>query len=257
MVSLKDKVSAYWDEEPCGSGLSNFPPYTFQYFVDLAIARYSREPFISKYLQFSKWAKRQVLEVGCGAGCDAAGFALADADLTAIDLSPKSVEMTRKHIETFHCKAKVMAADAENLPFGDNSFDFVYSWGVLHHTPDIAKAVSEIKRVLKPWGKTCVMLYNRDSLVSLQMYLRYGLMKGHLDTNLDELYSKYHESPGTKVHTTNEAKYLFKEFSNVEVNNEVTVYDLRYARNHYLPRFLSNFVPKGFGFFNIITANKE
>lgn len=256
MIALKDKVKAHWDNQPCGTGLVNSAPNSFKYFVELALYRYKLEPFILKYTQWGRWEKKKVLEVGCGPGVDLVGFALCGADVSAIDLSSKSVELAKNNLKAFWCKGNVAVGDAENLPFEDNTFDFAWSWGVLHHTPDTAKAVNEIRRVLKPWGKACVMLYNRNSLVSAQMYLRYGLLKGRIRANIDDLFDKFHESPGTKVYTQDEVRALFKDWRTMCLTNEVTPYDLRYARHRFLPMFFAQFVPKGLGFFHVINANK-
>jgi ubiquinone/menaquinone biosynthesis C-methylase UbiE len=150
----------------------------------------------------------------------------------------------------------IRVADAENLPYKDNYFDFIYSWGVLHHTPDTQKAIDEAFRVLKSGGEICVMLYNRKSLVSLQMYLFFGLLRFHPFAKLNDLYSKYHESPGTKVYTPDEIARMFAKFAKINIFNQVTCYDLRCGRNSFPPFILSEFVPKGIGFFNIVKGVK-
>ena len=108
---------------------------------------------------------RRVLEVGCGMGCMAMNWARNGALITAIDLNPFSVEQTRRQFDLFDLKGNIMQVDAEALPFEDSSFDYVYSWGVLHHTPGTSRAVEEIRRVLKPGAEAGVMLYHRRSLL--------------------------------------------------------------------------------------------
>src|SRR5207253_10292090 len=94
---------------------------------------------------------------------DGAQFAKAGADYTGVDLTDAAVDLARKRFELFGLPGEFRAADAESLDFADESFDLVYSHGVLHHTPDIAAAVSEIHRVLKPRGQAIIMLYHRGS----------------------------------------------------------------------------------------------
>src|SRR6266699_3450587 len=105
----------------------------------------------------------KVLEIGCGLGTDGAQFAEAGADYTGVDLTEAAVELARRRFELFSLPGKFQTADAENLAFADDSFDLVYSHGVLHHTPETEKAIQEIHRVLRPGGRAVVMLYHRGS----------------------------------------------------------------------------------------------
>ena len=119
-----------------------------------------------------------VLEVGCGLGTDGAQFAKAGANYTGIDLTDAAVDLARRRFELFQLPGTFRVADAERLDFPDNTFDIVYSHGVLHHTPDTAAAVREIHRVLRPGGKAVVMLYHRDSYnyrVNISMLRRTGV----------------------------------------------------------------------------------
>src|SRR5690606_19372236 len=100
------------------------------------------------------------LEVGCGIGIDSIQFARAGNDLTLLDLTIESVSIARSRLESEGFTASYVSGDSENLPFADNQFDVVYSYGVIHHSPDTARSVSEIFRVLKPGGQAVVMLYN-------------------------------------------------------------------------------------------------
>lgn len=114
---------------------------------------------------FDYAAGKRVLEIGCGMGCMAMNWARHGAKVTAIDLNPVAVAQTKKRFKVFGLEGDIREADAEHLPFPDASFDFVYSWGVLHHTPGTRKAIDEIFRVLVPGGKAGLMLYNRNSLL--------------------------------------------------------------------------------------------
>lgn len=253
---MKDLVREYWNREPCGTCANDIVSDKLAWFVDIARKRRAKEPFIPRYAEPWRWNKKNILEVGCGAGSDLVVFALSGADVNAIDLSDKSVELARSNLTLRGLSGDVRVADAENLPYKDNYFDFVYSWGVLHHTPDTQKAINEIYRVLKPGGEICVMLYNRRSLVSLQMYLFYGLFKFRPFAKLNDLYGKYHESPGTKVYTPKELESMFSQFSKMNIFNQITCYDLRCGRDAYFPFLFSAFIPEGLGFFNIIKGVK-
>ncbi len=119
----------------------------------------------SRIFDYERYRGRPVLEVGCGMGCMAMNWARHGAHVTAVDLNPVAVEQTRRRFASFGLNGDIRPADAEQLPFTDESFDFAYSWGVLHHTPGTHKALAELWRVLKPGGRLGIMLYNRHSLL--------------------------------------------------------------------------------------------
>ncbi len=147
-------------------------------------------------------------------------------------------------------------ADCEQLPFVDATFDFVYSWGVIHHTPDTDKAAREIVRVVKPGGQVTVMIYNRRSLVALQAYLVYGLLKGRPLRRIAEIIATHLESPGTKAYTVREARGLFPSLEDVSITSVVTPYDLRIGRNRYLPHWVGSIMPQSLGYFMVIQGKK-
>jgi ubiquinone/menaquinone biosynthesis C-methylase UbiE len=106
-------------------------------------------------------------------------------------------------------------ADAEALPFDDNSFDVVYSWGVLHHSPDTPRALREVHRVLRPGGRARVMIYHKYSPVGYMLWARYALLRGRPFRNLDDVYFHHLESPGTKAYTVPQAREMCRDFSRV------------------------------------------
>src|SRR6266404_6427403 len=161
--SLKDRVRAFWQENPCGTKFSDAEPGTRLFYERVEQHRYSTEWHIPKAAGFANTRSKKVLEIGCGLGTDGAQFAKAGANYTGIDLTEAAVELARKRFEMFDLPGEFRTADAENLNFPDESFDLVYSHGVLHHTPDTAKAIREIHRVLRPGGRAVVMLYHRNS----------------------------------------------------------------------------------------------
>ena len=252
MDEAKELVKKYWNNEPCGTGRIKHPECSLEYYEAMTERRNRFEPFIAKYAQFEKWKDKKVLEVGCGVGNDLIRFVRAGAHVTGIDLTPKSVYLTNQRLSLYNYKAEVFEADAENMPFEDNTFDLVYSWGVLHHTPDTEKAIREVRRVTK--GEICVMLYHKHSLVALQMYILFGLLALRPFRSLDDIFANCQESIGTKAYTVSEAQQMFSAFSELNVEPCLTPYDLRYGRDKHLP--LSRFVPQRFGFFMVIQGKK-
>ena len=160
---LKERVRAFWQAHPCGTKFSDAEIGTREFFARIEAHRYAKEWHIPEAADFAGARGLRVLEIGCGLGTDGVRFAKAGADYTGVDLTDAAIELARKRFELSGLRGELRVSDAENLDFADESFDLVYSHGVLHHTPDIARAVSEIHRVLKPEGRAIVMLYHRDS----------------------------------------------------------------------------------------------
>jgi ubiquinone/menaquinone biosynthesis C-methylase UbiE len=120
-------------------------------------------PF-SRFVDFDAVRERRVLEVGCGSGFAVQLFAEAGADVSARDLTPWAAETTRKRLAAFGLEADVAQGDGEQLEFPDGEFDLVFSWGVIHHSNDMDRALRELVRVLVPGGTLVLMVYNRRSL---------------------------------------------------------------------------------------------
>jgi len=253
---MKEVVRQYWDNEPCGTRDIPYPVGSLDYFEAIAERRDRLDWFIPEYAQFDKWKGKKVLEVGCGAGSDSIRFAQAGADITSIDLSPRSVLLTRERLHLYGCKGNVLEADAEEMPFDNDNFDFAYSYGVLHHTPNIYRAINEIYRVLKSGGQICIMLYHKYSLVALQMWLMFGLFKLKPTRSISDILANHHESLGTKAYTVNEVERLFSSFDNVKIHTRVTAYDIRYSRNGYLPIGVAKLIPQCLGWNIIIQGQK-
>lgn len=257
---LKEQVRDFWDTRPCGTAdVRDVPEGTEEFFAALDARRYALEPFIERYARFSARAGRRVLEIGCGTGGDLLCFARAGALATGVDLSSHSLALARRRFELAGQKADLRVADAEALPFAERSFDFVYAWGVLHHTPDTARAVAEIHRVLVPNGLACVMLYHRRSLFALQAWVRYALLCGRPWRGVAELLAAHVESPGTKAYTVAEATRLFAEagFTDVVPETVVTPWDLRLGRRRLLPPRWRAIVPDRWGWFLVLEARRD
>lgn len=175
---LKGAVRDWWNGRPCGIAVSREPIGSRTFFDDVTRHRYLQEPHIPEVARFGDWAGQHVLEIGCGLGTDLTQFARAGARCVGIDLTPRAVELCERHFAVHRLSGRFSVGDAENLAFGDQTFDLVYSHGVLHHTPDTERAIDEVHRVLKPGGTAIVMLYHRHSFnywVNIRVVRRLGL----------------------------------------------------------------------------------
>jgi ubiquinone/menaquinone biosynthesis C-methylase UbiE len=172
---LKERVRTWWNARPCGSLISELPAGSQAYFEEIEKHRYEQEPHIPQVAKFEEWRGKNVLEVGCGLGTDLLQFARAGARVTGIDLTPRAIELAAARFRLYNLDGIFEPGDAEHLSFPSETFDLVYSNGVLHHTPDIESAVSETYRVLKPGGTAILMLYNKHSynyLINILLFRR-------------------------------------------------------------------------------------
>ena len=256
-MTSTEQVRGYWERRPCGSDGDPFPEGTADYFGWLSETRYRLEPFIERYARFEHWAGRRVLEVGFGTGTDAERFARAGAVYSGVDLTAHGVALAEKRFELAGLKGDLRQADAERLPFPDGEFDFVYSWGVIHHSPDTVRAAAELQRVVRPGGEVCCMVYNRRSLYALQGRVAYGWLRGRPGRSVDEIAGAHFESPGTKLFDEPGFRALFPRLRDVRVSFEVTPYDVRLSRRTYLPRTVRALVPRRFGYFMILEGRRE
>lgn len=210
-TNLKYQEKAFWEEASCGEKLY-LEASTREGYLQQAQKRYQLEPEILSFAEFDKHQGQKVLEIGLGLGADHQRWAEAGAILYGVDLTKRAVEHTRRRFDLFGLNSQLQIADAEYLPFPDNFFDVVYSWGVLMCTPDTRRAIREMYRVLKPGGFAKVMIYHKYSMVGYMLWTRYALLRGRPFTPLIEIYMNYLESPGTKAYSIKEARALFKEF---------------------------------------------
>lgn len=209
------EVKNFWDAESCGERywLSNSSESGYQYQKDL---RYKLEPWVKKFAAFETVTGLDVLEVGVGMGADHEEFALAKPKtLTGIDLTDRAVAHARQRFAQLALKDNIEVGNAEEMRFANETFDYVYSCGVIHHSPNAEAIVSEIHRVLRPGGVAKIMIYHRYSPVGCMLWFRYALLKGKPWLGLDTIYDQYLESPGTKAYTVKQTRNLFSSFSTV------------------------------------------
>lgn len=224
-TSLKERVRLFWESEPCGSVHADADEGTKEYYDAIEQRRNELEPFLPAVADFAGAKGKTLLEIGVGIGTDFIRFVRAGAIATGVDLTQHAVDLVRKRVELEGLSATVVQADAESLPFDDDSFERVYSWGVLHHTPDTQKAVNEAIRVLAPGGTLTMMVYHRHSWVSYGLWLRRALARGKPFQSLSRILSEHMESAGTKGYTVAEARAMVAALEDVTVEPIGTSYD--------------------------------
>lgn len=166
-------------------------------------------------------AGSNILEVGCGMGTMAMNWARRGVNMTATDLNSTAVKQTKRRFELYGLKGNILQADANHFSFEDNEFDYAYSWGVLHHSPDLEQSISEMMRVTKPGGGFGLWLYNRRSLLHWYMteYIEGFLHYENQFLGPQELASRYADAareegnPYTWPVTADEIKPILQPFT--------------------------------------------
>lgn len=280
MSDLKNKVKDHWNSNPMDYDNIDVKQFSKEYYRQINQQFYKicyfghkkGEPMFSKIVNYSSLKGKKVLEIGCGAGTMSTEFAKHGAIVTAIDLTETAIKNTKNQFKFANVKGKIMQADAENLPFKDESFDYVWSWGVIHHTPDTRKCSSEIYRVLKKGGRAQVMLYHKNSIFNYLLVIGIrGILQGklfkHGSKKLLNMYTDHSHIGGVplaKCYSKKEVRNnLFKEFNKFNfkvygVKNEVFFIPLFRKYLHKLPNSIPSFFLEklGLGWYLLINMKK-
>jgi SAM-dependent methyltransferase len=268
VVESIEAVRDFWDAGSCGEvylqGLTERDRFQTQ-----ASIRYELEPYIRPFARFDG-RNQAVLEIGIGLGADHEQWAKSSPTrLVGIDLTPRALQWTKRRFALRGSPANLALSSAESLPFRDACFDIVYSWGVLHVTPDTRTAFAEAYRVLRPGGELRAMIYHRPSFVGLMLRARYGWLRLKPWMSHSDLYGNFLESPGTKAFTPAEARSFLPECDSVEIRTVISFGDLLQgavgqrhqgqvlaAAKRLWPRTLVRRLPR-FGLYMLINAKKS
>ena len=263
----KQRAREQWSQDPAGAVYGREHEFgTREFFDEVERHRYQEyAPWMPELMGFDKFAGQRLLEVGCGMGTDLLQFARGGAQVTGVDLTPRSIETSRQHLSLYGQRGDFAVADCERLPFDEASFDVVFSNGVLHHTPDTEGAVREIHRMLRPGGQARVMLYHRRSFGFLtQVILLHGIFRGEFlrGNSTADIMSKHVEvnegggRPLVKVYSRREARQLFSMFREVRIDVEQLTRPEFYLFGRLLPEAVLRRLRKAVGWNVIISARK-
>jgi 2-polyprenyl-3-methyl-5-hydroxy-6-metoxy-1,4-benzoquinol methylase len=269
-----DRVRAYWNRRPCNVRHSPAPVGTKEYFDEVEKRKYFVEPHIPAFADFLRWHGKRVLEIGCGIGTDTINFARNGATVTAVDLSEESLALARRRAEVFDVADRITFqwANAEELPDAVpvEQFDLVYSFGVIHHTPNPERVLEHARSYLGEGGTLKLMMYNRWSWKVIAIVLRSG--KGRI-WRARQLVAEHSEaqfgSPVTYTYSRRELRRLLEQrgfrVENMFVDHifswRIRDYvEYRYVRAwpfRALPRPLFRRLERLFGWHLCATAVKE
>ena len=157
-MNNKQKVKNFWEEASCGEDLYLKGFNKDDYLLQSKI-RYELEPQIIEFAEFKKFNSLKTLEIGVGLGSDHMMLAKNGARLSGVDITERAIAHTKRRFELLNLNSELQIGDAENLPFKGECFDSIYSWGVIHHSPNTQKSINEIYRVLKKDGFAKIMIY--------------------------------------------------------------------------------------------------
>jgi 2-polyprenyl-3-methyl-5-hydroxy-6-metoxy-1,4-benzoquinol methylase len=160
---IKNEIVEYWDRQPCNINHSKSELGTLQYFEEGAAKRYKAEPHIKEFADFSSYNGKRVLEIGCGIGADAIEFAKAGAEYVGIDISQESLNLAIQRFKVYNLEGKFYLRSGDEDLSDLGKFDLVYSFGVLHHYPDIQQTLDNIHDSLVDNGKLKFMVYAKNS----------------------------------------------------------------------------------------------
>lgn len=173
-----EEIAGFWERNPCGSHFVEFREFE-RFFLDYDAFRYAQLPYLLDLFARLDLRGKKVLEIGPGQGADAQQIIERDAIYTGVDLTEESIRRLHMRFELFNLPYEnLLVENAEALTLPNESFDIVYSNGVLHHSPRIEKIIAQLYRCLKPGGEAVIMLYHKSSLnyhVSIRLIRRLGI----------------------------------------------------------------------------------
>lgn len=228
-----------WNARACGELPGD--KQSVDYFDAVARDRYRQQPWMHDYFRYERFAGKHVLEIGIGQGTDMMQFAQAGAICHGVDITENHLKLTALNATLRGIPVDLHDHDATRLPFPDNSMDCVYSFGVLHHIPEIEQVIGEIHRVLKPGGRVMIALYYRWSAFHLfWKLLANGIRNGWLFTKgYDGLLATIemgadgvNRKPFVRLYSKAEVRRLMKVFE----LNDLSIHQLH--EDHFWPPFI-------------------
>lgn len=165
MTATIAEVKKFWDDRPCNVRHSSKEIGTKEYFLEVEHKKFKAEPHILEFTEFPKWKDKKVLEIGCGLATVGSNFAFVGSDYTGVELSEESLALAKKRFEVFGLDGKFYSGNAEELSsfVPVETYDLIYSFGVIHHSPYPEKIISEIKKYMNENSVLKIMLYAKDS----------------------------------------------------------------------------------------------
>ena len=211
MTATIEEVKKYWDDRPCNVRHSDKERGTREYFDEVEKKRYTVEPHIPAFAEFSRWNGKKVLEVGCGMATEGINFVRAGAQYTGTDLSQESIDLAFSRFVSYNVEGQLRTGNAEELSsfVPVETYDLIYSFGVIHHSPNPEKIISEIKKYM-----------NKDSLLKIMLYAKDSWKNAMIRADLDQPEAQY----GCPIANT----YNFQDVQNLLKGFRIVGYEQRH-----------------------------
>jgi SAM-dependent methyltransferase len=212
-----DHVKKFWNDRPCNIRHGTAPIGTREYFDEVETRKYFVEPHIPEFAEFSKWAGKRVLEIGTGIGTDTINFLRAGADIESLDISEESVKIAQKRAEVFNFDPKCIRVHNAEEEFDARKFDLVYSFGVIHHTPNPKKVIENLARLQDAGGELRIMLYSKISYKlfwAMHENNRWDL--GNMNDTIREFAEAQSGCPVAYTYTFDEIRELLNPWYKIE-----------------------------------------
>jgi SAM-dependent methyltransferase len=249
-----DSVRDYWNRRPCNLRHGTAEVGTRDYFDQVEARKYLVEPHIPAFSEFDKWKGNKVLEIGCGLGTAAVSFARAGADYTAVELSDASLKLARQRFEVYGLKGRFYSGNAEELSqvVPVETYDLIYSFGVIHHAPHPEKIVAEVRKYMSLQSEFRLMLYAKNSWKNIMIEAGYDQPEAQSGCPIAFTYN--HE----------EVRALMKDYDVTEIRQEhIFPYVVeKYVKYEYelepwfkaMPREMFRTLEQSLGWHTLITA---
>ncbi len=264
--NAREQAQLQWDTTACGELPGE--KGTVDYFLDVERQRYAIQDWMHDYFDFAGFPGRKVLEVGVGQGTDLVQFAAGGARCYGIDITRQHLELTEQNFRARQMAVELKESDATDIQYPDATFDCVYSFGVMHHIPEIDRCVAEAYRVLKPGGTFYLGLYHKWSAFHLfRMLIFEGILRGGLlrrgyagvMATIEQGADGQRIKPFVSTYSKRELRRLLGRFD----IRDISIHQL-HARHFCIPRFLDRaFAPlirvlqPAMGWYVVSTAQKR
>ena len=248
------RVRDYWNARPCNIRHSTAPIGTREYFDQVEARKYFVEYHIPAFAEFERWLGKKVLEIGCGIGTDTINFARAGAQVTTVDLSERSMELARQRAAVFGLEDRIRFCPGNAEQLGSfvpvEPYDLIYSFGVIHHTPNPGKVLEQLKAYTRPGTTMKIMVYHRRSYKVAWILLAEG--RGQF-WKLPDLVAKNSEAqtgcPVTYTYSRSEGR-KFLELHGFHVTDvrveHIFPYRIRdYVEYRYVKKLYFRWLPQG------------
>lgn len=256
MNKLKDVVN-FWNNRPCNVFHSPKEIGSKEYFEEVTKRKYKVEPHIKDFANFECWKGKKVLEIGCGIGTDAQSFAQSGAIYTGVDLSKESIKLAKKRFELFNLNGRFYEVKDEKITdiVPIEEYDLIYSFGVIHHTPDPNLLLNELKNYMNKNTTFKLMLYSKNSWKSYM-----------IEAGLDQPEAQY-GCPIANTYTENEVRDLLDGYKIIDIHQDhIFPYEVESYKNYQykklkwfesMPDQVFSILEKKLGWHTLITAKLE